>query len=271
MAERPSQAGFLGNSFSVGSITGIRVRVHTWLPVYTALSAFSTLHLASFYVTAHTILVHGPILWGTVLFHELWHCWAARAVGTHVEEILLWPLGGLAFIGRSPSACADMQIAAAGPASHVPQILLLLALLAASNRGSIDPDAGFDNFAAVVFYSSAMLNFAMLVFNLCLPCYPLDGGRILADALLLRGMAAADAARVVVFVSVPICLALGAYGIYGVVTGHASAALTCFVALWLLWQTHQLWQLRQLGQAHAHPLFANALGLSQQQRASGGA
>ena len=43
-----------------------------------------------------------------------------------------------------------------------------------------------------------------MLFNLLLPCYPLDGGRILADALLLRGLTASRAAQIVVKVSVPV-------------------------------------------------------------------
>jgi Zn-dependent protease len=45
-------------------------------------------------------LLLGPILLFTVLIHELGHSLAARQVGGKVEGILLWPLGGLAFIGH---------------------------------------------------------------------------------------------------------------------------------------------------------------------------
>lgn len=54
-------------------------------------------------------LVLGPVLLVSVLVHELGHCAAARSVGGHADSILLWPLGGLAFIGhdRGPKG-ADM-------------------------------------------------------------------------------------------------------------------------------------------------------------------
>jgi Zn-dependent protease len=45
-------------------------------------------------------LLLGPILLVTVLIHELGHSLAAKQVGGRVEGILLWPLGGLAFIGH---------------------------------------------------------------------------------------------------------------------------------------------------------------------------
>eukprot|EP00879_Flechtneria_rotunda_P010141 GHRR01010599.1.p2 GENE.GHRR01010599.1~~GHRR01010599.1.p2 ORF type:complete len:200 (+),score=40.60 GHRR01010599.1:1064-1663(+) len=44
-------------------------------------------------------LILGPILLVTVLLHELGHCLAARSVGGTAHSILLWPLGGLAYIG----------------------------------------------------------------------------------------------------------------------------------------------------------------------------
>lgn len=43
----------------------------------------------------------GPVLLLTVLVHELGHCLAARQVGGSATGILLWPLGGLAYIGHA--------------------------------------------------------------------------------------------------------------------------------------------------------------------------
>jgi hypothetical protein len=45
-----------------------------------------------------------------------------------VHGILLWPLGGLAFIGHSGDACDDLKVSIAGPLTHVPQSLVGLAL-----------------------------------------------------------------------------------------------------------------------------------------------
>ena len=46
-------------------------------------------------------LLYGPILLLTVLVHELGHSLAARRLGGEVDSILLWPLGGLAYIAHS--------------------------------------------------------------------------------------------------------------------------------------------------------------------------
>ena len=59
---------------------------------------YSNDHLGA--VVLYTILLYGPILFFTVLVHELGHCLACRQIGGEAHSILLWPLGGLAFIGH---------------------------------------------------------------------------------------------------------------------------------------------------------------------------
>jgi len=48
-------------------------------------------------------VVLGPILLTTILIHEIGHSLAARCVGGKAEGILLWPLGGLAYIALNAS------------------------------------------------------------------------------------------------------------------------------------------------------------------------
>src|SRR5687768_16992328 len=43
------------------------------------------------------------ILYGSVLLHELGHCWGMRLVGNTVREIQLTPIGGIA-VGEGPNA-----------------------------------------------------------------------------------------------------------------------------------------------------------------------
>ena len=62
------------------------------------------------------------------------------------------------------------------------------------------------------------LNLFLMAFNLLLPAYPLDGGRILADLLLLCHMSEALAAKVVMVLAV-----IGAIGI--AVWGWLSASI----------------------------------------------
>ena len=55
------------------------------------------------------------ILFLSVLLHEFGHCFGARLVDGDAHEILLWPLGGLAYVEVPHTARANFITTAAGP------------------------------------------------------------------------------------------------------------------------------------------------------------
>ena len=58
------------------------------------------------------------LLFLAVLLHEFGHCFAARYMDGEADEILLWPLGGLAFARSLPQTpAADFVFALGGPAA----------------------------------------------------------------------------------------------------------------------------------------------------------
>lgn len=59
------------------------------------------------------------VLFGSVLLHEFGHCFGARHVGGDAREILIWPLGGLAYTEVPHRAKALFITVAAGPAVNV--------------------------------------------------------------------------------------------------------------------------------------------------------
>jgi len=59
------------------------------------------------------------LLFGIVLLHELGHCFGARWVEGEAKEILIWPLGGLAFTDVPNNWKANFITTAAGPAVNV--------------------------------------------------------------------------------------------------------------------------------------------------------
>src|SRR3954470_24156352 len=58
-------------------------------------------------------------LFAIVLLHEFGHALACRQVGGRADRILLWPLGGVAFVDPPPRPGAMLWSIAAGPLVNV--------------------------------------------------------------------------------------------------------------------------------------------------------
>ena len=119
------------------------------------------------------------VLFAIVLLHEFGHALACRQTGGRAEEIVLWPLGGIAFVSPPMRPGAVLWSIAAGPLVNVvlvPVFFGLLALGATLGWSETQPDL------ARFLVSVGFINGILLIFNL-LPVYPLDGGQILQSLL----------------------------------------------------------------------------------------
>ncbi|MFO1529490.1 MAG: hypothetical protein U1F77_07075 [Kiritimatiellia bacterium] len=100
------------NSPTLARIKDIDVRMHWSLPVLMLLQLWNTDGLTEAFQVA---LLFAGLLLGVTL-HELGHCVVARRKGLEVRDILLTPIGGIAFVaGPVHSPRDEMQIAIAGP------------------------------------------------------------------------------------------------------------------------------------------------------------
>lgn len=118
-------------------------------------------------------------LFAIVMTHEFGHALACRQVGGASNQIVLWPLGGVAYVNPPPRPGATLWSIAAGPLVNVAFLPILYALGILS--GALGWAATMPNLGAflqAVWYINAVL----LIFNL-LPIYPLDGGQILRSLL----------------------------------------------------------------------------------------
>lgn len=99
---------------------GIQVRLHVLFIVVTLgliLQAYlRSVHREELY---EYVLIYVVILFGIILLHEFGHCFAARREGGDASEILIWPLGGLAFCDVTHSPRAHFVTAAGGPFVNV--------------------------------------------------------------------------------------------------------------------------------------------------------
>jgi Zn-dependent protease len=118
-------------------------------------------------------------LFAIVTMHEFGHALACRSVGGRAEQIVLWPLGGVAYVNPPPRPGATLWSIAAGPLVNAVLFPLLTILAVQSRALSWSEDLP----SHLVFIRSIWaINVGLLIFNL-LPIYPLDGGQILRALL----------------------------------------------------------------------------------------
>lgn len=231
------------SSLPIGSLLGIRVRLHWLLIVMMAVVVFVLSPEHGGWLSFLTIVA----LFSIVLLHELGHCLVARRHGIQVIDITLWPLGGMARMSAIPeSPRIEAQIAIAGPAVNFALAALSLPLALLDGRAFSLPTAGSDLLRWFV-----AANVVMGLFNL-LPAFPMDGGRLLRAFLARRGDWLGATERAVRWGRwIAFCLlALGLIGVPGHISPSLSLAL---VAAFIWWSGLQ--ELLLVRARHArHPL-----------------
>jgi DNA-binding NarL/FixJ family response regulator/Zn-dependent protease len=114
-----------------------------------------------------------------VMLHEFGHALACRQVGGTANRIMLWPLGGVAYVNPPPRPGATLWCIGAGPLVNLvllPVLFLIRGLSQSLGWAEAAPDL-FTLLNAIWF-----MNLFLLIFNM-LPIYPLDGGQILRSLL----------------------------------------------------------------------------------------
>ena len=239
-------------TFPLFRLFGIQVRMHWTMAILLAgqlIQGWSTNSLRWRAVTM-------GILFVSVLFHEFSHCWMARRRGGHAEEILLWPLGGLAYVGHSGSPRDELKVAGIGPiSSFIFGGLCLGVLLGSGARWDWEYVNPFETWWFPALNDSQnylihgfRLNMYLGLFNLLLPAYPLDGGRVLFAFLTLRH-GRRRAAELTSMIAIPIGVALAIWGV------ARSELYLILIGAWVLIESFQLRWLIKVGELEAHPGF----------------
>jgi stage IV sporulation protein FB len=163
--------------------------VGTWFQTQVRVS------LLFLFVLIYCLLEHPPavgatifgLLFVSVLIHEFGHVFAARWSGGEGEDILMWPLGGLAYVRPANTTSSELLTHGAGPFTNA---ILCGACLAGLKLGyeRAFPAGTFSlltlprvnwqtDIGADVLALAASINFKLLCVNL-LPALPLDGGQM---------------------------------------------------------------------------------------------
>ncbi|HMD31563.1 MAG TPA: site-2 protease family protein [Candidatus Acidoferrales bacterium] len=150
------------------------------------------LHWSWFLVVAYEIQdgtrTYSSLSWNTfeyvglfliVMIHEFGHALACRQVGGTSNQIILWPLGGIAYVNPPPRPGATLWSIAAGPLVNVALVPILWAPGALMRQSGL---AGAMPETSALLHTVWIMNLVLLIFNL-LPIYPLDGGQILRALL----------------------------------------------------------------------------------------
>ncbi len=147
-------------SLPLGTLGGIRLKLNLLWVVFIAVWGAAGLFLQVVVVSC------------SLVAHEFAHGLAARGLGIKLEEIELYPFGGVARIAEQLELepYVERRLALAGPSAN-----LLLAALAV-----VLHNRGLYNRELLQFIIES--NLVLAIFNL-LPAMPLDGGRVLRSYL----------------------------------------------------------------------------------------
>lgn len=186
--------------FTLFTFKGIRVKIHLIFIVYLLSELIFTLPgNQEGFVFVWPRLVAMLVL---VLVHEFAHCIVCRRIGGQANEIMLWPLGGLAVCSPPDDWQSSLKVALAGPIINLALVPLfaipLYLLTGAFSSLAINPLSLGSSVSALVLQSGETtwwlvvlgafysINMILLVLNLLLPMYPLDSARVLHALLWKR-------------------------------------------------------------------------------------
>ena len=111
---------------------GIPVKVHLFFFIFTLGMFLRQVSVKATPISSLDIFLLTVVtLFGIILLHEFGHCFAARFVGGEANEILIWPLGGLAMVEVPYNPRANFIVAAGGPWVNVLICVVCAAGLAA--------------------------------------------------------------------------------------------------------------------------------------------
>jgi len=192
-------------SLPFGRLFGIQMRMHVLLPlIFIGLIARAATSEKGYSGTWTDMAMLLGLLFISVLLHEFGHCFGARLAEGDATEILMWPLGGLAYCDVPHTPRANFICVIAGPLVNVVLCLLSGIAIILISEPTVRPPWNplwypFRDYAegAITLISWAgdavpvpqppliilarlfYVNMILFLFNIVLVGFPMDSGRIL--------------------------------------------------------------------------------------------
>ena len=192
-------------AFSV-RLFGVPVRLHFTFLLFIAFLMLTARGGQSSIINATSIIA----FFLSVLLQELGHAAVASRYSIRTIEIVMYPIGGVARLERSPKPKEELWIALAGPAVNV-LIALALGAWLLHVGDSFDPESLMKPTDSNVIIRIAIGNLILAAFNM-IPAFPMDGGRVLR-AVIARYRSEEQATRIASAAGRFFAVAMGLYGL----------------------------------------------------------
>lgn len=226
--------GVLAWSFPLGRLFQTQVRVSWLMPLVAAILAYR--------LGWEIGLAFSGLLLFSILAHEFGHVFAARFSGGMSDEILLWPLGGLAMAQPGPTPGAVVITIIGGPLVNLVLALAIFPGFYAPEElwSVLNPfEMPIAEFHANNWLQECLLllfaaNWLLFLTSL-VPVYPLDGGQLLL-ALLNQRLPSDVAHRLVLNTGMVVSVVILAIGLacdltWVVAIGACTMALNLMLGL----------------------------------------
>jgi hypothetical protein len=181
-----------------------------------------------------------------------------KAVCEQLVQRMRLPVGGLAYCSYSSKNSHQLAVSCAGPVVHIPLFLAFyfIAHYALDN----DPSAWYipvftpnfipNDILKSIIYNAIDLQVLLFLFNVFLPIYPLDGGKIF---ICLIRCCSEPSDNTLANICITTSLLFG-----GALTGYCIYRMNwfgVFLCAWLLYQIYEMWVMKRKNELHLHPLF----------------
>jgi Zn-dependent protease len=172
----------------IGRWMGVPVRLHVLLFLAVATVFAVDWHYRDYNPVLGTGLVTALLLIFSLVLHELAHVWTCINLGGEVHSMTLVPWGGDSRLELPEGPAQRLLVQLAGPFANGVMFSVGACLLIGAGDASLQQLVNpfrprpflLDSWESSLIAIGTWLNFQLMLVNL-VPCFPLDGGRILRE------------------------------------------------------------------------------------------